>query len=81
MCELNVTELFTFKWLITCYVNFTSMKNNSDLVKKDFLRTDYCKAEEGLLQWERHYYNQENRGKICKLHKGQATEFFFYREE
>lgn len=45
---LNATELFTWKWLILCYMNFTQIKKNfkdfpknietSKNIKQSFLR-------------------------------------------
>lgn len=36
---LSVPELFTFKWLILCYVNFVSVKNNKLSLKKQIFNT------------------------------------------
>lgn len=35
MKVLNVTKLFTLRWLILCYVNFTSIKKNSRMLLKE----------------------------------------------
>lgn len=34
MKALNAAELFTKKWLILCYVNFTSIKKKKKLLEK-----------------------------------------------
>ena len=34
---LNATELFTLKWLILCYVNFTSIKESHHLSYVHFI--------------------------------------------
>lgn len=40
MKVLNATELFTWKWLILCYVNFTSIEKKSMVLKSGILWGD-----------------------------------------